>query len=254
MRRSLSAHMIHITLGPSCMAASEGRIHERMTDIRVKCNVDQVQIPSWGFCVVTSDPRPLRLNVWKAAWAVQSARIPRDAIAPAPRGGRRTPARYANAECVPPYPPLWPPCFSQRCCLLTPELPSLSHGLFLHLPSQNAQVTCFVEACVPAACQRPVKLKGECCAVCLGEAGGSGPGAWKQEPPRWRTWHRITWETCRGRLTHWHPSAFCYYFSLLFLLFVVLFFFWFSYPQRVSIWDLVWPLTTTQRFLSLLLI
>ncbi|XP_023663422.2 peroxidasin isoform X1 [Paramormyrops kingsleyae] len=42
---------------------------------------------------------------------------------------------------------------------------------------KNAQVTCFVEACVPVACQRPVKLKGECCPVCLDEAGGSRPGA-----------------------------------------------------------------------------
>ncbi|KAJ7988928.1 hypothetical protein DPEC_G00314270 [Dallia pectoralis] len=32
---------------------------------------------------------------------------------------------------------------------------------------KEAQVTCFVESCPPAECQRPVKLKGACCPVCL---------------------------------------------------------------------------------------
>ncbi|XP_066570686.1 peroxidasin isoform X1 [Amia ocellicauda] len=32
---------------------------------------------------------------------------------------------------------------------------------------RDAQVTCFVETCPPTECQRPVKLKGACCPVCL---------------------------------------------------------------------------------------
>ncbi|XP_061599190.1 peroxidasin homolog isoform X3 [Cololabis saira] len=32
---------------------------------------------------------------------------------------------------------------------------------------RDGQVTCFVETCPPAECERPVKLKGSCCPVCL---------------------------------------------------------------------------------------
>ncbi|KAJ8288623.1 hypothetical protein COCON_G00012820 [Conger conger] len=32
---------------------------------------------------------------------------------------------------------------------------------------RDAQVTCFVEACPPAECPKPMKLKGACCPVCL---------------------------------------------------------------------------------------
>lgn len=32
---------------------------------------------------------------------------------------------------------------------------------------KNGQITCFVEACQPAACPQPVKVEGACCPVCL---------------------------------------------------------------------------------------
>ncbi|KAG7465745.1 hypothetical protein MATL_G00156750 [Megalops atlanticus] len=42
---------------------------------------------------------------------------------------------------------------------------------------RDAQVTCFVESCPPAACPRPVKLKGSCCPVCLTQQEGADRGA-----------------------------------------------------------------------------
>ncbi|CAB1335023.1 unnamed protein product, partial [Coregonus sp. 'balchen'] len=51
---------------------------------------------------------------------------------------------------------------------------------------KGAQVTCFVESCPPVECQRPVKLKGACCPVCLnqgeGEASNSQTQTGKQAP------------------------------------------------------------------------
>uniref|UniRef100_A0A4W5MMV8 Peroxidasin n=1 Tax=Hucho hucho TaxID=62062 RepID=A0A4W5MMV8_9TELE len=37
---------------------------------------------------------------------------------------------------------------------------------------KGAQVTCLVESCPPVECQRPVKLKGACCPVCLNQGEG----------------------------------------------------------------------------------
>uniref|UniRef100_A0A3P8UDY7 Peroxidasin n=1 Tax=Cynoglossus semilaevis TaxID=244447 RepID=A0A3P8UDY7_CYNSE len=40
----------------------------------------------------------------------------------------------------------------------------------------KTQVTCFVESCPPVKCQRPVKLKGTCCPVCLPPADDDDKG------------------------------------------------------------------------------
>lgn len=40
---------------------------------------------------------------------------------------------------------------------------------------RNGQVTCFVEACPPAACPEPTKLEGACCPVCLGNTADEKP-------------------------------------------------------------------------------
>lgn len=40
---------------------------------------------------------------------------------------------------------------------------------------RDGQVTCFVEACPPATCAAPVKVKDACCPVCSEQTAKDGP-------------------------------------------------------------------------------
>lgn len=42
---------------------------------------------------------------------------------------------------------------------------------------QDGQITCFVEACPPAACPAPVGVSGACCPICPDASPGKQPPA-----------------------------------------------------------------------------